>query len=495
MSIFHALLFNVNTKISNGRNAGIHRIATHLRDQNWDVEAIDFTCFWTLEQLKLLCSMRITDNTKFIGFSHPFSNWNDELDRFTFWIKKTYPDILIISGSSNPPLFKSTSIDYFVAGYGEKALDCLLNYKFSNGAPPKYTTIPDGRKIIYAIHDYPAYPHKSPTIFYEERDFIHENEFVPIEISRGCRFSCAFCNFPILGVKGDYTRDADNFEKQLIHAYDNWGVTNYMTNDETFNDYTEKITKFADAVERLPFRPWFTGYIRGDLLATRKQDQEELLRMNYCGHFYGIETFNKTAGRHVGKGMDPDKLKEGLIDCKNYFTKYGFYRACISIIFGLPYEPLDSMRETGKWLLENWKDQSAQLHPLDIYKDDLVKDSKISADYEKYGYRKLGVLSEKTNNMLDLLNTNEVLIYAGNHIIWENDFTNYHEVTELALNLTEHFRLLDNFSLSHLTVDSKGKVYNFEEKKKLTIDDTYPMFEYNQIFIDNYISKKLNYKG
>ena len=187
--MFHGLLFNVNVKIYSGRNAGVHRIATHLRENNWDIEVVDFACFWTLENLKLFCRTRISDNTKFIGFSHPFGNWSNNLEFLSSWLKENYPDILILSGSSSFPLFDTPNIDYYITGYGEKALDHLLKWKFNNGNPPIIKTTKDNKKIIDAVHSYPSYPHKAPTIYYEKRDFINENEFLLIEFSRGCRFS------------------------------------------------------------------------------------------------------------------------------------------------------------------------------------------------------------------------------------------------------------------------------------------------------------------
>ena len=69
----------------------------------------------------------------------------------------------------------------------------------------------------------------------------------------------------------------------------------------------EKITKFADVVEKLDFVPWFSAYIRADLLIARPRDREELLRMNLTGHYYGIETFNRESGKIIGKGYDTEK--------------------------------------------------------------------------------------------------------------------------------------------------------------------------------------------
>ena len=56
------------------RGAGAHRIASHLRQNGWDIEVIDYAAEWTLEEFQELCRSRITDKTKFISSSLIFSD-------------------------------------------------------------------------------------------------------------------------------------------------------------------------------------------------------------------------------------------------------------------------------------------------------------------------------------------------------------------------------------------------------------------------------------
>ena len=382
----HCLLFSIG---SITRASGVHRIATHLRNQNWDAEVIDFASFWKLEELKELVRSRFTSSTKFIGFSFIFDKyWTPLLEQFASWIKQSYPDIFIVSGSQGFGAYTSQYIDYYISGYGEYALDALLMYKLSNGKRPIFN-LQHNKKVIDAIHYYPAYPMLSPTIIYEDRDFINKEEWLGIEFSRGCKFSCAYCNFPILGVKGDYTRTAESVKVQLEDAYNRFGTTNYYVTDETFNDRTEKITKFADVVQDLSWAPYFTGYIRPDLLISRPRDREELARMNFFGHYYGVESLNNQSAKAVGKGMDTDRLKQGLIECKNYFQTVSgnLYRATIGLIIGLPYDTPQLIDQAIDWFSANWSDQRIVSYVLEIPRDELTRPSKMSLNFKQYGYR------------------------------------------------------------------------------------------------------------
>jgi hypothetical protein len=228
-------------------------------------------------------------------------------------------------------------------------------------------------------------------------------------------FKCDFCNYPILGVKGDYTRDADDFRNQITDTYERFGISNYVVADETFNDRTDKITKFADVVETLNFSPFFQGFLRADLLVSRPTDREELLRMNFLAQFYGIETFNHQSGKAIKKAMHPDKLKDGLIDIKKYFHTHGSkkYRGFISLIYGLPYETIESLNTTKNWLIDHWQGESFGGSPLEIRLSS-ENSSLISDNYEKYGYRK----------MIDDKN------FPG--LIWENDFMNIVQARQIS---------------------------------------------------------------
>jgi hypothetical protein len=317
---------------------------------------------------------------------------------------------------------------------------------------------------------------------YEDRDFILPDEWLGVEFSRGCAFSCSFCNFPVLGVKGDYTRDAEDFRIQMLDAYDRYGVTHYYVADETFNDRTEKITKFADVVQSLPFDSYFTGFIRGDLLISRKQDREELLRMNFLGQFYGIETFNHAAGKAVGKGMNPDKLKQGLIDVKNYFKGYKqhHYRGFISLIAGLPHEPISSLYETRDWLWDNWQGQGFSMYQLEIPVSEYLTSSKISRDWAKYGYTN----AESDISMSNYVPNKSLMKYPN--LIWKNEHMTIKDAESISKEIEndrEHGDFYsDNYSLARV---GEGTL---EDRLKLRPNAiaVHPMGH-----INNYISKKL----
>jgi radical SAM superfamily enzyme YgiQ (UPF0313 family) len=369
------------------RSAGSHRIATFLRKHEWDVEVVDFLSYWTQEQVLQLFASRITDATKFVAFSTTFFVWKDWLPEIIKWVRSNHPTVKIIVGG---PIASTSTIpaDYYIEGFGENAILAVVQHMLSK-TKLRYT-LWNGGKLVRANLDYPAYPLGDLRISYEARDFISEYETLTTELARGCKFKCDFCYFPILGVKGDFSRDADNFRDELQENYDKWGVTSYRIADETINDRTEKLEKFSKAVQELSFTPYLSGFMRGDLLVARPQDREHVLGMRLIGHHYGLESLNAESAKCVGKGMHPEKLMAGLLEFRDWIKARAPYSPTVSLIAGLPHDTADSLRAEVQWFKDNWEECALILFPLYIPKKGSGDNKSLfSENYESYGYSEM----------------------------------------------------------------------------------------------------------
>jgi radical SAM superfamily enzyme YgiQ (UPF0313 family) len=268
---------------------------------------------------------------------------------------------------------------------------------------------------------YPAWPMSDLSIEYESRDFIYPNETLSTETSRGCKFACTFCNFPVLGVKEDTTRDLEGFYTELQRNYDLYGVTNYQVADETLNDRDEKLAKIGNVVKRLSFEPNFSAFIRGDILFSRPQQKELLAEAGVWAHYFGIETFNHDTGKSIGKGMHPDKIKAGLLDTRDYFlSTIKKYRGTVSLVYGLPKETKESIASALDWLCTNWSDQNVIAFPYNI--NLTGKKSTIDENYEKYGY---SIMKKEKRELYNRHN-----FFSNDLTIWENENMNMYDAIE-----------------------------------------------------------------
>jgi radical SAM superfamily enzyme YgiQ (UPF0313 family) len=499
----HALIFSSRTYPWE-RSSGAHRIATYLRKNSMDIEVVDFAAHWPLEHLKEFTKKSVTSKTIFFGFSIFFSYWNSTLTDFTAWLKLEYPHIKIVIGGQNVLHTAAQNIDIWVDSYGEEAMLALAKTLAGNSTAgiifePAFF---GQKKVIKALHAYPSYAMGDYSVIMEKRDYLESHEWLTVEFSRGCKFSCAFCNFPILGLKDDTSRSAESFEYEMRYNYDNFGINRYYVADETFNDRVEKIFKFANVVERLDFDPFFSGFIRADLLQTKGMISE-LARMNFGGQYYGIETFNKKSGQIIGKGMDPNKVKQLVLDTKDYFKQHNKpYRGTISLIVGLPYSVEQEWYDAMTWLKENWITESLVIFPLIVenLEDEREKDhtniSKMSQNLQKYGLKRLGSQQVDFYGDPDTMYNWKEGNYSNNEVLWEHDTMNIFDAKRIANSMQDavvsEFNL-DCWQLGYPEYAARTKSPDLTSTinifKQLAVENLY---KNHKEFLNNYISKKLN---
>ena len=126
----HGLILTGYNSLSNvhalyKRTGGAHRIATYLRDRDWDIEVLDFVMGWSLEQLQEFTNSRVTDKTIFIGFGSTFPIWSPKLEAYFKWIKEKYPTIKIIAGGEISNNYRIEA-EWYLVGFGERAIEALV---------------------------------------------------------------------------------------------------------------------------------------------------------------------------------------------------------------------------------------------------------------------------------------------------------------------------------------------------------------------------------
>lgn len=391
----HVLFFSLTGKRWE-RTLWPHRVATFLRMNDWDAEVIDFTAFWKLEELQELVRSRASDKTVMFCFGTAFLNpWSPYLNDFISWLKTEYPTVPIVVGGNNAMVTPAIGVDYWVDSYGENAVLALCKHLIGTLGAPLLTdpAFFGTKKVIRGLYHYPSAPLDNYLVDYEERDFLMPWECPQIETARGCMFSCSYCNFPIIGQAKDVSVSKEEFKRQMQTGYEKWGIKNWRVMDETFNDRPEKLQKYAEAVDELGYNTWMSGFARGDLVVKHREHWDTYIRLGFLGHSMGIETFNREAGKLVRKGMDPDKLKEGLLDFQAYTDIHAprRYRANIQMICGIPGESVESWNESLEWLNTKWTRQSASAHILEVpdYDETLTNQSRFTKELVSNGLIKL----------------------------------------------------------------------------------------------------------
>lgn len=394
------------------RGYGAHRLANHLRLNGYTTLVIDFASAMSFETWKSICKYAISENTKMLGFSTtwwPFRNpvTNEairELLKFGHedqdyqpgliedfangksqrWINEArqYSSALkVLLGGPKVNNYLDAPADHFVVGFGETQTIDLLSQ-------------PDRIWPKVIQHDRTAAKcdwswNESQTL-YTEADFIKRKEYLTLETSRGCRFACKFCSYPLIGQKNmmNYMKSKDALYRELMDNYERWGVTDYRVADDTFNDSTAKLEYLLDVTRRLPFQIRTRAYVRLDVIAVDHSHISMLKELGICYAWVGIDSLHPTASKIIGKGMSADRRKETLLAMKKEWGRQT--ELICSYIIGLPGEPSTSVEKSFTWLTSvNSPVDKVEFIPLRLnpQQDDVFTErSEFDLNYKKYGY-------------------------------------------------------------------------------------------------------------
>jgi len=469
------------------RSFGNHRIATHLRKQGWDVECLDYIWTFSYDELTEYVDKRITKDTVFIGISVIFfveKTHTEIINKLMKYVKTKYPWVTTISGGVKGLSITCIDADYYIAGNGEYAIDSLLKYLRGSGEKPKQTKLnKTGIMVIDAVKDYPCYPKRDANISYEDRDFIKPYETLNIELGRGCRFKCNYCNFPLIGLKGNMMRDEDSVYDEFRENYERWGVSSYYITDDTVNDTKEKMRMVGNAVRRLSFQPQLNGYARADLMISHgKETWNDMIDAGFTSHSYGIESFNHQSAKSMGKGMHPDKMKDGLLEIQDYFWEKSeyFYEGSMTMIAGLPHETFETLDDTKSWLNTYWKDNFIAYLPLylipsqDEGLDEI--DGNINEDFINMGYEFMNI---------------ETLMSSVTNLELKKAFISIGESKEVNKNIDKKSSAWIHPSGDYDWIDAIEWIREFhDERKELGINSTY-CFDGGAAWMSEYVNGTL----
>jgi len=408
------------------RYAGAYTIASSLREAGFTVQVVDYFLLTGLEKAYKIIDKFLGENTLFVGFSTTFMNvsWEhkkahqtdpsmfrfdnftqmqlgasthngysygvpiseDEMLQIQQYIKNKNSKTKLVLGGTKADFTYQKYIDTFILGYADKS---AVEYaKFLQGKNPFFRYRINDKLQMVVDYDIDAKSHDfvNSRIEYDSSDLARPDEPLPIEISRGCIFKCKFCNFRMIGKKkNDYIKDKEVIYSALMSNYEKFGTTKYSITDDTWNESVGKLEMFAEVCQRLPFKIEYVSYLRLDLI-WRYPEMADLLReTGLKATAFGIETLNHEAGKIIGKGLHPEKVRETLHtlrDSKGWRNNILMFSG---FIVGLPTETRDTVNKWVEELMDfNYPLDAFQLNALFLGNN--KHKSEFDLNYKDYGY-------------------------------------------------------------------------------------------------------------
>jgi len=389
------LLGSVNGTKRLFRSMSLGQLAYHLRTLDYQVQILDFIPQMTDEQVFKLLDHFVTDQVKVIGYTSmgraPITA--GDVKRFAEvivpYIRKLSPKVLICGGGSAADYMtkrypNKEVFDYIFYGYAENTFAGFCNFVFRKGSPPSIEK--KNGNLIVRENTQVEYDIKKADHRWHERDCILPGESLPMEIARGCIFKCKFCAFPNVGKKkGEYVREMERIEQELLYNYETYGTVNFYNTDDTFNDDQDKVRAFYEMTQRLPFKPSFTGFSRADLLWAHPDSPHMMYESGYAATYFGIESFNERAAMFVGKPWSYRHAKDYLVKLRHEIWKEKVSFRCSNIV-GLPGDTRKDFLNWHRWYVDN-EIPNWSWHPLTLQRDKRAAyNSDIDRDAESYGY-------------------------------------------------------------------------------------------------------------
>ena len=467
------LVTDVTDTYGLSKSFGVYKVAYELRNAGYQVFVLQHAHVFSVQEIFNLLSCLISTQTVFVGFNPMFyrkiksfdynipspADGDMVLERgdesfvtrmvgamlphgkdLNHSIKQHILKInpackLVVGGPLAIDSQENKDFDFVVMGYADNSVTELANHLSHGSIISKCYRSIHGFTVI---NDETAenFDFANSTMSYMPYDGIRPNEMLPLELSRGCIFQCAFCSFPLNGKKKlDYIKGFELLYDELMNNYQKYGTTRYIFLDDTFNDSLEKITGLLEISRRLPFQLEYWTYLRLDLLLAHPETIDMIYESGCRSAHFGIETLNKVSGAAIGKGMPRDKIVNGIKFVKSK------WKDCIlsaSFIVGLPHESIESVTETMDWLAsDDCALDAYMVFPLTFMSHSTAKfTSKLEQNPEKYGYKNLRNLPESASRY------------------WENDYMTYYQACDIANNYKDHRHRLS--SITAYTISNLG---------------------------------------
>ena len=399
------------------RSIGPHKVAHELRRFGYEVAVLNFAHIFTFDEILYLLRNLISAQTLFVGFNNMFyksiKNQRYEGARGLIYDEKEIGSMLphgkyrnaeltdfiksinpacctVLGGPAAQDIPLNSDFDYVVMGYADSSIVNLANY-FRGKEPLQKSYRSVYGPVIINDSTAPDFDFVNSTLEYKSYDCVMPGETLTIEVSRGCIFKCAFCNYPLNGKKKlDFIKSRDNIKNEFLRNYEKHRITRYIFSDDTFNDSIEKIQIIYDISKELPFKLEYWAYARLDLLAAHPETIDLLFDSGLRGCHFGIETFNADVGKRIGKGMPKEKQLAALRYIKGKWGDQVMLHG--SFISGLPGESEESLHETLSALLDencpldSWYVQATRIQNH-IGNPNVEFISKIEQNPDEYGYK------------------------------------------------------------------------------------------------------------
>ncbi len=312
-----------------GLNNGIAYIASALNHH--DVKVIDFVNREGSEDRRL----EVAADADFVGFSIKSFTLDESL-RVAKKIKSMNPRAKMVAGGPHIMvdglnfMKENPVFDIGIKGEAEVAFREILEKPLTEVDGVIYR---DGneikencaRKWIANLDDLPFPDYNNfDSVNFDGK--IHKIEKWPLVTSRGCPYTCTYCNVPTVIGRKFRTRSGENIIKELRYAKEKYGCTEFKVLDDNFTLLMDRAKEMCRMFieENIDMKWTCPNGIRADRL------DDELCELMVKAGCYsvsiGVESGDSEVFRKINKGENLEDVERGIAIAKKAGLKvHGFF--------------------------------------------------------------------------------------------------------------------------------------------------------------------------
>ncbi|MBF0362750.1 MAG: radical SAM protein [Oligoflexia bacterium] len=312
--------------------------------------------------------------SEYLGFSCYSWNVKDIKDAIDF-SKKIYPyKKIIVGGPSAYEFVNVEKVDYVSLGAGEKNLKLLL----------------EGKCNEKVLHNKISLNEKKYPFFNKHFLSIAKlHNYIPIEMSSGCGFQCAYCT---QGVEKYGERPLADIQEELIYLKNN-GVSHVNILDTTFNIDKKRFLHIVTLLKELGIS-WHAE-VKIDIMDKKSIDA---LNCSTCTSLeIGLQSYSVETNKLINRRLDFEKFKNNLseINSKKISVR-------VNTIIGLPNESFQDWMNSVLFLISNFNIEITS-NTLRLYPDTKLYQNKIEYGYQYDIEKEYSIIQSKMMSNKEIL--------------------------------------------------------------------------------------------
>jgi len=345
-----------------GIPSGLALVGAMAEKMNHEVEILDLALERKQEAADQLLESKLREKHYDLAGLTAMTVEFECASRVARMIKAAYPQMPIVFGGQHPTIraedvASKDFCDYVVRGEGEQT---FAEFLAALQAGTEMEQVPglvfkkDGKIISTAkrelIKDLDSLPSPAYHLLDIEKYFTslsarttpRNKRCMQIFTSRGCPWHCVYCH-DLFG-KGFRARSPENVMKEIRMLYDQYGICDFMVEDDIFNFDMKRAKKIFDMVKasNLKLNFQFNCGLRMELF-----DEELVRKMSQGGTYFvsvAVETSSPRVQKVIRKNLNLSRSKEVVSWLRKYkIRSLGFF------MLGLPTETEEEINQTIKF--------------------------------------------------------------------------------------------------------------------------------------------------